>query len=166
MNFNPDNDRSGLWVEGTDAPGGESGGIFMNGNTMCVWSPGDNDLLKIFDEDSLPAGTPVLRITGTGAIVHRTTQIHADYVFEPDYPLESIEEHAEAMMSERRLRGIPRRQQDESGQPLVDYGSFMRGLLEELEKAHLYIAKLSGQLTGQQAELSRLSARVEAQPAG
>jgi hypothetical protein len=131
---------------------------------MCVWSPGDNDLLKIFDEDSLPSGTPILRIAGNGAIIHRTTQIHADYVFDPDYQLESIEEHAEAMMGEKRLSGIPKRQEDASGQSLVDYGSFMRGLLEELEKAHLYIARLSSQLTNQQDELTRLSARLEAQP--
>jgi len=166
VSFNPDNDNNGLWLEGSDAPGGESGGVFMNGNTMCVWSPGDNDLLKIFDEDSLPAGTPVLRIAGNGAIIHRTTTIHADYVFDPDYQLESIEEHADAMMSEKRLSGIPQRQKDESGQSLVDYGSFMRGLLEELEKAHLYIARLSNQLKSQQDELSRLSTRLGAQPAG
>src|SRR5687768_12206437 len=66
-------------------------------SSLVVWSPGDNDLLKILDEDEPPAGQPVLRIDGSGAIVHRTTQIHADHVFEREYPLESIEEHAAAM---------------------------------------------------------------------
>jgi len=164
VDFNPDNNNSGLWIEGSDVPGGESAGVFMNGNTMCIWSPGDNDLLKIFDEDSLPGGAPVLRIGGGGEIIHRTTLIHADYVFEPEYELESIEEHAAVMTQEKHLRGIPRPQKDETGQTVVDYGSMMRGLLEELEKAHLYIAKISQVVKNQQKELSVLSARVEALP--
>jgi hypothetical protein len=150
VNFNPDNDNNGLWVEGSDVAGGESAGVFMNGNTMCVWSPGDNDLLKIFDEDSLPSGAPVLRIAGGGAIIHRTTQIHADYVFEPDYELESIDEHAELMVREKHLKGIPRPQRDETGHSIVDYGLLMRGLLEELEKAHIYIARISEEAQKQQ----------------
>jgi hypothetical protein len=162
VNFNPDNNNSGLWIEGSDVPGGESAGVFMNGNTMCVWSPGDNDLLKIFDEDSLPGGAPVLRIAGGGAIIHRTTQIHADYVFEPGYELESIEEHATAMEREKHLSGIPRPEKDETGHSVVNYGSLMRGLLEELEKAHIYIARISDVMKKQQNELSVLSTRVEA----
>jgi hypothetical protein len=39
VDFNPDNDRNGLWIEGSDFPAGESGGIFMNGNVICLWSP-------------------------------------------------------------------------------------------------------------------------------
>jgi len=149
-------------VEGSDVEtGGESAGVFMNGNTMVVWSPGDNDILKIFDEDSLPTGTPVLRIAGGGAIIHRTTQIHADYVFEPGYKLESIEEHAAAMVSEKHLSGIPSPQTDEKGHIVVNYGSMMRGLLEELEKAHIYIARISDIVKKQQEALSEMSARVE-----
>ncbi len=49
--FNPDVSNNGLWIEGTHD--GESGGIFMNGDTMCLWSPGDNDILRVMDEDSL-----------------------------------------------------------------------------------------------------------------
>jgi hypothetical protein len=37
----------------------------------------------------------------------------------------------------------------------------MRGLLEELEKAHLYIAKISEVVKKQQEALSEMSARVE-----
>jgi hypothetical protein len=161
VNFNPDNNNSGLWVEGSDVPGGESAGIFMNGNTMCVWSPGDNDLLKIFDEDSLPNGAPVLRIAGNGAIIHRTTQIHADYVFDADYELESIEQHAATMLNEKHLSSIPPAQKDETGHPVVNYGSLMRGLLEELEKAHIYIARINNSMREQQKEFAALSARVE-----
>jgi hypothetical protein len=166
VNFNPDNDRNGLWIEGSDFPGGESGGLFMNGNVMCIWSPGDNDLLRILDEDSFPTGTPVFRIANNGQIFHRGTSIHADYVFEPEYVLESIEEHAETMLSQRHLTAVPKAKQDETGDEVVEYGSLFRGLIEELEKAHIYIAKLNDVVTKQERALAELSAQVEALPAG
>jgi hypothetical protein len=160
VDFNPDNNNNGLWVEGSDAPGGESAGIFLNGNTMCAWSPGDNDLLKIFDEDSLPGGTPVLRIAGNGSIIHRTTTIHADYVLEPGYQLESIDEHAADMHTKGHLSGIPRPEPDENGGLTVNYATLLRGLLEELEKAHLYIAELSNSVRRQGEQIQALTARV------
>ncbi len=162
VGFNPDNDRPGLWVEGSDSAGGESGGIFMNGNVICLWSPGDNDLLRILDEDSFPNGTPVFRIANNGQIFHRGTSIHADYVFDADYELESVEEHAAFMMKEKHLGALPKAQQDENGKDIVEYGSLMRGLLEELEKAHLYIAKISEVVKAQRKELRMISERVEA----
>ncbi|MGI8530590.1 MAG: hypothetical protein ACR2KO_14065 [Geodermatophilaceae bacterium] len=161
VDFNPDNDRNGLWIEGSDSPGGESGGIFMNGNVMCLWSPGDNDLLRILDEDSFPAGTPVFTIQNDGRILHRGTQIHADYVFAPEYQLESIEEHTAFMMEEKHLSAVPKAQQADNGQDIVEYSSLMRGLLEELEKAHIYIARLSDAVKEQQKELSVLSAQLQ-----
>ena len=71
-NFNPDNNNNGLWIEGTGgdnplAPN-ESAGIFMNGNTIALWSPGDNDLLKVLDEDGIAGNSPVLKVVGNGAI--------------------------------------------------------------------------------------------------
>jgi len=38
----------------------------------------------------------------------------------------------------------------------------MRGLLEELEKAHVYIARLNDALQEQRAAFAKLSAQVEA----
>jgi hypothetical protein len=162
VNFNPDNDRNGLWIEGSDSPGGESGGIFMNGNVICLWSPGDSDLLRILDEDSFPTGTPAFTITNNGQILHRGTQIHADYVFAPDYQLESIEEHTTFMRTEQHLSGVPKGQKDESGHDIVEYGSLMRGLLEELEKAHIYIASVNEVVKEQGKAISALSAQLQA----
>jgi hypothetical protein len=162
VDFNPDNDNNGLWIEGSDFPGGESGGIFLNGNVTCIWSPGDNDLLRVLDEDSFPTGTPVFTITNDGRILQRGTQIHADYVFEAGYELESIEEHAAHMMEKKHLSAVPRPEKDENGQEVVEFNSLMRGLLEELEKAHVYIARLSEVVKEQRKTLSMLSARVEA----
>lgn len=56
-NFNPDNNNNGLWLEAS-ADGSESGGIFCNGNTIVLWSPGDSDTLRIYDEDNF--GSPNL----------------------------------------------------------------------------------------------------------
>jgi len=165
--YNPDNDNNGLWVE-TSEPDGESGGIFMNGNTMSIWSPGDNDLLRILDEDII-TGTPIFTIQGpsnNGRILHRGVQIHADYVFEPDYQLESLEEHTAFMMKEKHLSAVPKPQKDEhTGQDIVEYGSLLRGLLEELEKAHIYIARVSDVVKEQQKAISELSAQLQAQSA-
>ncbi len=56
-NFNPDNNNNGLWLEASQ-DGSESGGIFCNGNTIVLWSPGDNDTLRVYDEDDF--GSPTL----------------------------------------------------------------------------------------------------------
>jgi hypothetical protein len=162
VNFNPDNDNNGLWIEASEFPDGESGGLFLNGNVTCIWSPGDNDLLRILDEDGMPTGTPVFRIAGDGQIFHRNSLIHADYVFEEDYELESIEEHAQFMTEQKHLKGVPKASIDEgTGQRVVEYGSLMRGLLEELEKAHLYIAEISEVMKQQGERLFELSARLD-----
>jgi hypothetical protein len=56
-NFNPDNENIGLWLEAS-TNGFESGGLFCNGNTIVLWSPGDNDILRVYDEDDF--GSPTL----------------------------------------------------------------------------------------------------------
>jgi hypothetical protein len=133
----------------------------MNGNTICLWSPGDNDLLRVLDEDGIATNTPVFRIANNGQIFHRGVSIHADYVFAPDYQLESVEEHAAFMRTEQHLRGVPKGMKDERGNDIVEYGSLFRGLLEELEKAHVYIADLNDVVKQQQESISALKAQVQ-----
>lgn len=65
-----DNEYPGLWLEAADRdPGSESAGIFINSDTMCLWSPGDIDgaVLRVYDEDSfhLP---PRLTVTQDGDV--------------------------------------------------------------------------------------------------
>ena len=119
--------------------------------------------MRILDEDAMPTGIPVFTIQNDGRILHRGAEIHADYVFEPGYQLESIDEHTAFMMKEKHLSAVPQAQKDEgTGQEIVEYRSLMRGLLEELEKAHLYIARVSEVVKEQQRALLELSTRVEA----
>ncbi|MFH2094383.1 MAG: hypothetical protein ABIJ16_01685, partial [Bacteroidota bacterium] len=61
--FAPNSGNSGLWIEGSND--GESGGIFMNGNTMCLWSPGDADILRVYDEDNFAGGAKMV-LSGAG----------------------------------------------------------------------------------------------------
>ena len=83
--------------------------------------------------------TPQGKLDVNGPIYQRGGQLHADYVFEPDYRLESIEEHSKFMWSNRHLTAMPGVQKDESGQEVIEMGSHRRGIVEELEKAHIYI---------------------------
>ena len=72
--------------------------------------------------------------------------VHPDYVFEPDYHLESIDEHAGYMWQHKHLKAIPRTDVDEKGRGSIKMGETQLGILEELEKAHLYIEQLHKRL--------------------
>jgi len=57
-----------------------------------------------------------------------------------DYDLESIREHADFMWKNKHLAAIPKAKVDENGMEVVEVGSHRKGIVEELEKAHIYIA--------------------------
>ena len=46
------------------------------------------------------------------------------------------------MWREKHLPGVGPGEKDGEGREYVEYGSRMRGILEELEKAHIYIEQL------------------------
>lgn len=81
-----------------------------------------------------------------GSIVQRGVSLHADYVFEADYELESISEHADFMWNNKHLPALPKAAVDEKGWEIVEVGSHRRGIVEELEKAHIYIEQLEKRL--------------------
>ena len=117
--------------------------------------------------------TPAGRLDVNGTIFQRGILLHADYVFEPTYTLESIEEHSAFMWENKHLpaRWGPGRS-TKTGHEVVEIGARMRGMLEELEKAHIYISTLSQRITEkddalaklerQNAELADRLARIEA----
>ena len=64
-----------------------------------------------------------------------------DYVFENGYDLESIEDHSDFMWKNKHLKAVPENSNTiEDG---IDIGEQMNGILEELEKAHVYIEQLN-----------------------
>lgn len=81
-----------------------------------------------------------------GAIYQRGSSLHADYVFEKDYELETIDEHSEFMWKNKHLPAVPKAKKDASGLDIVNVGQQRRGILEELEKAHVYIDQLKGEI--------------------
>lgn len=91
-----------------------------------------------------------------GTIYQRGSQLHADYVFGPDYELESIAEHAKYMWKNKGLKAVPRVKLDESGQEALEIGAHRRGLLEELEKAHIYIEQLNERIKALEAKIREL----------
>lgn len=111
--------------------------------------------------------SPRGKLDVNGAIFQRGVSLHADYVFEPNYQLEPIEEHAVFMLKNKHLKSVPKAVTDETGQDIVEYGSHLKGILEELEKAHVYIAQLNEtiksqnqQLQNQQTTISALSQKM------
>lgn len=104
-----------------------------------------------------PLGT--LDVNGT--IFQRGGILHPDYVFEDDYELESIEEHSEYMWNHKHLKALPKAKKDEAGNEVVDLGQQSRGILEELEKAHIYIVQLNDQLKEQQKQIDELKVQID-----
>lgn len=107
-----------------------------------------------------PQGTLDVR----GPIVNSTTTHHPDYVFEPDYELESIEEHAVYMWENKHLESVGAGKYSEDGLAVINLTERSQAMLEELEKAHVYIEQLNNQVndlrelvTTQQALLKELS---------
>ncbi len=58
-------DEYGLILEYGES---ESGGIFLSGDELVLWSPGDGNLLSLYDEDQLPSGTPRFWIDYAGNV--------------------------------------------------------------------------------------------------
>ncbi|MEK6406000.1 MAG: hypothetical protein AABN34_03450 [Acidobacteriota bacterium] len=116
--------------------------------------------------------TPAGKLDVNGSIFQRGAVLFADYVFEPTFSLESIEDHSAFMWNNKHLPAVGARKVDEQGREVVEIGARMRGLLEELEKAHIYISTLNtkaterdeqlAKLERQNAELAERLARIEA----
>ena len=98
-------------------------------------------------------GDPQGTLDVNGPIMQRGGDLHADYVFEDDYPLESIEEHSESMWREKHLPAVGPGQKDDQGREYVEYGARLWGILEELEKAHIYIELLHNRNNSLEREL-------------
>jgi len=84
--------------------------------------------------------------------------LHADYVFDASFQLESIREHADFMWKNKHLKAIPRAKTDENDHEIIELGAHRRGIVEELEKAHIYIEQLHLRLQEQEERLSKLEA--------
>jgi len=111
----------------------------------------------VFDRETNNIGintnTPMGTLDVNGTIYQRGLSIHADYVFEADYQLETIEDHANYMWHEKHLKAIPKSSVDENGREIVEVGSHRKGIVEELEKAHIYIEQLNNRIKSLETKL-------------
>ena len=93
-------------------------------------------------------------------IVDGETLIVPDYVFKSDYKLESIEEHSKQMWSKKHLPAVKSAEEiKKSGG--YDISERREQILEELEKAHIYIDQLNNQINGQQQQINELKTENE-----
>jgi hypothetical protein len=95
-------------------------------------------------------------LTVTGGYFVNATQLNVpDYVFEPDYQLTSIEEQASYMARNKHLPAVGAAPAKGTAANL-NLVQQQLGMLEELEKAHLYIAHLNQELQQLQQRLAQL----------
>src|SRR6185369_2433901 len=172
--------RFGMGIQGGEmqfyVPSGAQHFSFNAGGDLQT--SGTNELVRIQSGGNVGIGTtnPLGKLDVNGSIFQRGVQLFAGYVFEPTYTLETIEEHADFMWNNKHLPAVGARKVDENGREIVEIGARMRGLLEELEKAHIYISSLSDRISLKDAEFAKLEqknkeltdriARIEAMLSG
>ena len=120
-----------------------------NAYTLTKDGTGGNEMTVI-------AGSGNMTIRGSLYTAGPSCAAGCDAVFDPAYNLESIEEHAENMWTSGHLPAIgatvPHQQ--------INVPEKMGGMLNELEKAHIYIEQLHQKLSDQEDRLSRLESML------
>lgn len=154
-NLNKGKTGVALRVDGSEA-------LWFDGTQFSWGYDGTSNYFQ--DPIGIGTKTPKGALDVNGAIYQRGGLLHADYVFEPGYKLESIEDHGHSMWAQKHLPAIPAAQRDAAGQEIVEVGAHQRGIVEELEKAHIYIEKLNEQnkeLARQNRDLAERMTRLE-----
>jgi len=134
-------------------------GLFSIAN-VAVLPPALN--IRSTGEVGIGTITPYGKLDVNGSIYQRGSQLHADYVFEPGYDLESIDEHSEFMWQHKHLAAIPKVIVDGNGQEILEIGAHRKGMVEELEKAHIYIEQLHNRIEVLEEKLAKLEAQISA----
>lgn len=99
-----------------------------------------------------------LVVTG-GYFVNATQLSVPDYVFEPTYQLKTIDEQTEYMFNNKHLPSVKAAPDPDAQLNLVDQ---QLGMLEELEKAHIYISLLHNRIKSLEHENSQMVASMDA----
>lgn len=96
------------------------------------------------------------RVEITGTLFLNGTEVTPDYVFETSYKLETIEEHADLMWDNKHLPAVNPATINENGHTVIEVGARTQGMLEELEKAHIYISQLNETIKALEERLNKL----------
>ncbi len=144
---------------GLNASGTNSGSFFIRDYGTATGGGVYNNRLFIDNDGNIGIGTdsPVGKLDVNGSIYQRGGLVHADYVFDDQYKLETIDEHSNYMWKHKHLPAVPKARVDKSGKEFVEIGSQRRGILEELEKAHIYIDELNQRIKNLEKRIEKLS---------
>ena len=152
MRFNNTGSTSGVWD------------WFVNANTDRLNLSDDPDRTRIpikmdaAHHELLQVGVVASdQVTINGDLIATSTSTTPDYVFEPDFELETIDEHAAFMWREKHLPAVPAARVDAEGKGVVNLVARSQGMLEELEKGHIYVEQLHHRLAAKEGELARLA---------
>lgn len=109
------------------------------------------------------SGSEMVQINGdfhvTGDISYDGHHPIADYVFESNYKLETIEEHAEFMWNNKHLPAVTSAKEIEI-EGKINMNERREQLLEELEKAHIYIEQLNNEVKSIKKENEALKQKL------
>jgi hypothetical protein len=75
-----------------------------------------------------------------------------DYVFDPSFKVASIEENAAYMWKNRHLPAVGPAKTNTEGRPEINVLALSHGMLEEIEKAHIYIEQLHNEIKALKAD--------------
>ncbi len=150
---NADGDNNTFVGAGAGQTSTGSGNVFI-GYYAGDGEPGD-DKLHIANNSTttliygdFTTGSEMVQIDGdlhiTGTLTGGKSLKSADFVFEKYYKLESIDEHAEFMWGNKHLPAL-------KGQKAINADGYdmierREAILEELEKAHIYIEQLNNEI--------------------
>ena len=96
-------------------------------------------------------------LTLRGDLTVSGTCTGCDGMFQPEYPVESLEEHAAFMWENSFLPAVG---PTPDGDTKIQVFQKTAGMLQELEKAHIYIAQLNDSIKERDAEVSDLRERL------
>lgn len=112
--------------------------LLKDGSIVLAGTTDSSNTFATFDSNGIAV---------TGAIYVNGNQVHPDYVFTDEYDLPSISDQATYMWKNRHLPAVGQglNEQHENG---VGFNIVQKtmGILEELEKAHIYIEQLHTRL--------------------
>jgi len=148
----------GFLIQGASTAG-SGGAILIDESTNDVTLTPSAGSVTIGDPSA--PGARTLRVWGPIFQDASTTLPHPDYVFEPDYKLKSIEDHASFMWKNKHLPTVPRPEKSEDNEYSINLGATQTGILEELEIAHIYIAQLKEIIDEQGERIAALERMVK-----
>jgi hypothetical protein len=133
--------------------------IYMNGDVMVFRRAAGGNA-----GDVVP-WSQAIRIDASGTRINGDLHVTGtccgpDYVFDPSFKLASIEENAAYMWKNRHLAAVGPTRTNAEGRTEVNVFAQSKGMLEEIEKAHIYIEQLHSEIKALKIEAESREAEV------